>query len=60
MQKCGWLKDQFGVSWKIIPTILGKPLNDPEKSQRVMKAMLQMKKIESNTLKKAYDGQKTE
>src|SRR5262249_17223701 len=44
IQKCGWLKDKFGVSWQIIPPILGEMLNDEdeEKSQRVMQAMLQM------------------
>lgn len=54
---CGWLKDKYGLSWQIIPTILGKMLNDPdpEKSQRVMKAMLQMKKIDIESLKKAYE-----
>jgi predicted 3-demethylubiquinone-9 3-methyltransferase (glyoxalase superfamily) len=46
-QQCGWLKDQYGLSWQIVPRILGELLNDPdpEKSQRTMKAMLQMKKI---------------
>jgi predicted 3-demethylubiquinone-9 3-methyltransferase (glyoxalase superfamily) len=47
-EACGWLKDKYGVSWQIIPKQLGELLNnpDPEKSQRVMKAMLQMKKID--------------
>jgi len=56
---CGWLKDKYGVSWQITPTALIEMLNDPdpEKSQRVMKAMLQMKKIDIETLKRAYDGQ---
>ena len=55
---CGWLKDKFGVSWQIIPTTLGKMLGDPdpEKSRRVMEAMLKMKKIEIPLLKQAYDG----
>lgn len=46
--RCGWLRDKFGVSWQIIPSALGKLLQDPnpEKSQRVMKAMLQMTKID--------------
>jgi predicted 3-demethylubiquinone-9 3-methyltransferase (glyoxalase superfamily) len=52
---CGWLKDKFGVSWQIIPTalpeLLGAP--DPEKSQRVMQAMLKMKKIEIDALERA-------
>lgn len=54
---CGWLKDKFGVSWQIIPTVLGELLNDPDpaKSQRVMQAMLQMKKIDIKTLQEAYE-----
>ena len=54
---CGWLKDKYGVSWQIVPTILGELLNDPdpEKSKRVMQAMLQMKKIDINALKRAYE-----
>jgi predicted 3-demethylubiquinone-9 3-methyltransferase (glyoxalase superfamily) len=57
IQKCGWLKDKFGLSWQIIPSILGKLLNDKdrEKAQRVMKAMLQMDKIDINGLKRAYE-----
>lgn len=55
--RCGWLKDKFGLSWQIIPTVLGKLLHDKdaEKSKRVMQAMLQMDKIEIKTLKQAYD-----
>ncbi len=55
--QCGWLKDKFGVSWQIVPTILGKLLSDPdpEKAQRVMNAMLQMNKLEINGLKRAYE-----
>ena len=47
-QQCGWLKDKYGVSWQVIPTVLLKMVNDPdaEKSQQVMRAMLQMKKID--------------
>jgi predicted 3-demethylubiquinone-9 3-methyltransferase (glyoxalase superfamily) len=54
----GWLKDKFGVSWQIVPTILPKLLTDPDhvKSQRVMTAMLQMKKIEIAGLERAYSG----
>ncbi len=52
---CGWLKDRFGLSWQIVPTrlpeLLGDP--DPEKAQRVMQAMLQMKKIEIDELERA-------
>jgi predicted 3-demethylubiquinone-9 3-methyltransferase (glyoxalase superfamily) len=56
-QQCGWLKDKYGVSWQIVPTILMKMLKDKdsEKSQRVMKVMLQMHKLEISTLKKAYE-----
>jgi predicted 3-demethylubiquinone-9 3-methyltransferase (glyoxalase superfamily) len=55
--QCGWLKDKYGLSWQIVPTALGKLISDPdpEKSQRVMKAMLQMKKIDVNRLQQAYD-----
>lgn len=58
-QVCGWLKDKYGVSWQIIPDILTDLVrdHDPEKSERVMKALLQMKKkIDINTLKQAYEG----
>jgi len=57
--RCGWLKDKFGVSWQIVPSILGDMLNDEddEKSDRVMKAMLQMDKLDIKTLKQAYHGQ---
>jgi predicted 3-demethylubiquinone-9 3-methyltransferase (glyoxalase superfamily) len=53
VEQCGWLKDKYGLSWQIVPTALGELLQgkDPEKSKRVMQAMLQMKKIEINTLK---------
>ncbi|MCG6166949.1 VOC family protein [Leptospira sp. FAT2] len=56
-QQCGWVKDKFGVSWQIIPPILGAYLQDkdPQKSQRVMQAMLQMDKIDIAKLKAAYD-----
>jgi predicted 3-demethylubiquinone-9 3-methyltransferase (glyoxalase superfamily) len=52
---CGWLKDKFGLSWQIVPTALEELLSDPdrEKSQRVMKAMLSMKKIEIAALEEA-------
>ncbi|PYU24817.1 MAG: hypothetical protein DMG30_07575 [Acidobacteria bacterium] len=58
--RCGWLQDKFGLSWQIIPTVLGKLLGDPDpqKSNRVMKAMLQMDKIDINGLKQAYDDAK--
>jgi len=56
--QCGWLKDKFGLSWQIIPTTLGRLMNDPDpvKAQRVMGAMMQMTKIEIAGLQKAYDG----
>ena len=55
--RCGWLKDKFGVSWQIVPTVLGRLLGDkdPAKAQRVMKAMLQMDKIDIKRLQQAYD-----
>ena len=58
-QRCGWLKDKYGVSWQIVPTALGKMMQDKdaEKSQRVMKAMLQMTKIDIEGLKRAYAQQ---
>ena len=54
---CGWLKDKFGLSWQIVPTVLIEMLNDsdPEKSKRVTEAMLQMKKIDIPTLEQAYE-----
>jgi predicted 3-demethylubiquinone-9 3-methyltransferase (glyoxalase superfamily) len=56
--RCGWLKDKFGLSWQIAPTALGKMFSDadPVRSQRVMKAMLQMDKLDIAGLKKAYEG----
>lgn len=55
---CGWLKDKFGVSWQIVPPVLGEMLNDKDKAKagRVMHAMMQMKKIIIADLEKAYDG----
>ena len=54
---CGWLKDRFGVSWQIVPRVLSEMLGDrdPGKASRVMKAMLQMKKIEIAKLEEAYE-----
>ncbi|MFX1274183.1 MAG: VOC family protein [Promethearchaeota archaeon] len=56
-EPCGWLKDKFGISWQIIPTLLGELLKDPnpEKTKNVMEAMLKMGKIEIKKLKKAYE-----
>jgi predicted 3-demethylubiquinone-9 3-methyltransferase (glyoxalase superfamily) len=55
--RCGWLKDRFGLSWQVIPSVLGKMLRDkdPEKAKSVMNAMLQMDKIDIKKLKQAYD-----
>ncbi|HUD00577.1 MAG TPA: VOC family protein [Candidatus Polarisedimenticolaceae bacterium] len=57
-QMCGWLKDKYGVSWQIVPRVLIEMINDPDsgKSGRVMEAMLQMKKIEIEKIKRAYVG----
>ena len=56
--QCGWLKDKFGLSWQVVPTALGKMMSDsdPAKSNRVMKAMLQMVKLDIAELKRAYEG----
>jgi predicted 3-demethylubiquinone-9 3-methyltransferase (glyoxalase superfamily) len=56
-QQCGWLKDKYGVSWQIVPTALVEMLQDPDpgKRSRVMKAMLQMKKIDIQALKQARE-----
>jgi predicted 3-demethylubiquinone-9 3-methyltransferase (glyoxalase superfamily) len=58
-QRCGWITDKFGLTWQIIPKQLGDMLGDPDpgKSQRVMKAMLQMVKIDLEKLKKAYNNE---
>ncbi|MCX6067454.1 MAG: VOC family protein, partial [Chloroflexi bacterium] len=56
-QRCGWLKDRYGISWQIVPSALGDYLNgpDPEKSRKAMNAMLQMDKLDINLLKAAYE-----
>ena len=56
-EQCGWLKDKYGLSWQIIPTILSKLMGDknPKKANAVMQAMLQMKKIDIEGLQQAYD-----
>ncbi len=58
-QQCGWLKDKYGLSWQVVPRLLIELVSDPgsEKSQRAMKAMFQMKKIDLEKIKAAYDGQ---
>ncbi len=54
-QQCGWLRDKYGVTWQIVPTLLGKLLSDPDatRAQRVMQAMLQMNKLDIGALKQA-------
>lgn len=55
--RCGWLKDKFGASWQIVPSVLGEMLKDkdPKKSSRVMHAMLQMDKPDTEALRPAYE-----
>lgn len=57
--QCGWLKDKYGLSWQIVPTILSEMLKDPDpkKAERVMTAMLQMKKLDIKGLKQAHEQQ---
>jgi len=57
-QQCGWLKDKYGLSWQIVPTVLGDWMgdSDPVKAGRVMKALLPMKKLDIAALKRAYQG----
>lgn len=57
-QRCGWLKDRYGVSWQIVPGVLIELMNDPdpEKAQRVTAAMLEMKKIDIEALRRAHGG----
>jgi predicted 3-demethylubiquinone-9 3-methyltransferase (glyoxalase superfamily) len=59
-QQCGWLKDKYGLSWQVVPTILLQMLSDPDpkKSERAMTAMLQMEKFDIDKLKRAYAGGK--
>ena len=51
--QCGWLKDKFGLSWQIVPSILAELMSDPKRAQRVTKAFLQMKKMDLEKLMKA-------
>jgi predicted 3-demethylubiquinone-9 3-methyltransferase (glyoxalase superfamily) len=53
--QCGWLKDKYGMSWQIVPAILGQLMQDPKRSEKVMKALLQMKKLDITALKRAYE-----
>jgi predicted 3-demethylubiquinone-9 3-methyltransferase (glyoxalase superfamily) len=57
-QQCGWLKDKFGLSWQVVPSVLGELIEDkdPQKSKRVMEAMLQMVKLDVARLKAAHAG----
>jgi len=57
-QQCGWLKDKYGISWQVVPTIVSQLLNDPtsEKSQRAFAAVMQMKKPDIAEMKRAYNG----
>jgi hypothetical protein len=59
-EECGWLKGMYGVSWQIVPAVIGELMSDPDpvKSERVTQALLQMKKIEITGLKKAYEEDK--
>jgi predicted 3-demethylubiquinone-9 3-methyltransferase (glyoxalase superfamily) len=57
-QQCGWVKDKFGLSWQVVPTVLGEMMSNPdkEKAGRAMEAMLQMKKLDIAELKRAFEG----
>jgi predicted 3-demethylubiquinone-9 3-methyltransferase (glyoxalase superfamily) len=58
-QQCGWLKDKYGVSWQVVPTVLAELMSDPdkEKAGRAMEALLQMKKLDIAELKRAFEGE---
>ena len=60
-EQCGWLKDRFGVSWQVVPTVLGEMLRDadPARAGRVMQALMQQTKLEINALRSAYEGEST-
>jgi len=51
--QCGWLKDKYGVSWQVVPTVLQKLLSDPERAQRVTEVFMKMKKFDIKTLENA-------
>jgi len=61
-QVCGWLKDKYGLSWQVVPTVLAELMGDPDsaKSERTMKALLSMKKLDIAELKRAYEGEARE
>jgi predicted 3-demethylubiquinone-9 3-methyltransferase (glyoxalase superfamily) len=58
-QQCGWVKDKYGLSWQVVPTVLSELMSDPdkEKAGRAMEAMLQMKKLDIAELKRAFEGE---
>ena len=58
IEQCGWLKDRYGLSWQIVPSVLGEMMKDkdPARGKRVMQAILEMKKLDIATLEKAYAG----
>jgi predicted 3-demethylubiquinone-9 3-methyltransferase (glyoxalase superfamily) len=58
--QCGWVTDLYGLTWQVVPEVLGRYLadRDPKKSGRVMDVMLKMKKLDCAALKKAYEGKK--
>ena len=57
--QCGWLKDKFGLSWQIVPASLSEMLRKPEDAERVMAAVLKMRRLDIATLKKAQEGKQT-
>lgn len=59
-EECGWLKDKYGVSWQIVPSVIGELMSDPARSDSVMQALLQMKKLDIAGLKQAYDQGQTD
>jgi predicted 3-demethylubiquinone-9 3-methyltransferase (glyoxalase superfamily) len=58
-QQCGWLKDKYGLSWQVVPTVLAEMMSDPnkEKAGRAMQALLQMKKLDIAELERAFEGE---
>jgi predicted 3-demethylubiquinone-9 3-methyltransferase (glyoxalase superfamily) len=56
--QCGWLKDRYGISWQVVPTVLQDLTRDPEGANRVMTALLKMRKLDIRTLERAYAGSK--